>query len=304
MTKLRYLIIFCFLCFAPCHSLEVKAAALVGNVTISNQDVRDYQEILGMLGGKTATSYKAALQEMIDLELYNQYAQKVGIRFSQQKYDAAINRLKSLGVKETSLTELFRDCLKKQVLFAEVVEQVIKPRIQISQEDLLNMKRSLLRNKNTVKLTKIDADGSSRKDLGWMKLDELAPEIKKTISKLPVGKISDPIEGSRFLVADKENELILDLDYKGEISEKSKVVGFYKSMFFRKLSDLAPGERKKLFLSTGSIEIKKNNLILLIHLDMSDLHSRLVELIYPAKLEKEIKKFSADLHENIRVVKY
>lgn len=287
----------------PSYSLQVKTAALVGTTSISTQDVHGYQALMSMLGVEKL-SYYQALQQMIDLELHYQYAQRIGIRFSQRKYDAALKRIRELGIREVSTTPLFGEYLKKQIFLSEIVDNVVRPSVHIDKDDIDSMKRQLLKKRNAFKLRKI-SKGGSKEELGWLTLDGLQPPIKEAVSHLAIGKTSEEVGGSRFQVLDKENAFILSIEYKGLVSPKSDVVGMHQTLYSGKISELQSTDRKNLFLLEHEVEVKKREgLILVLALDSEELHSRLSEMIYSEKLEKAVKRLASKLREGIRVVEY
>ncbi|KYH12712.1 hypothetical protein [Neorickettsia sp. 179522] len=286
------------------YSVAIKAAAMVGDVVISNQDVHNYQNLVVMLGEKSDLSYSAALEQMIDLEVYYQYARHVGLPFSNQKYDAALKHLQALGINRTAHTSLLEEYLKKQVFLSEVVDLIVRPRVRIDDRDFDVIKRELLRKKNTFRLKKINSNGSTE-ELGWLGLDVLQPNIRDAVSQLAVGKISEEVDGSRFQVLDKENDFILSVEYKGLVSPKSDVVGMHQTLYSGKLSELKAKDRKDLFLMEHGIEVKRDERIILdLTLDPDHLRGQLIKFIYSKKIAEALKELSLKLRENIRVVKY
>ncbi|ACT69687.1 conserved hypothetical protein [Neorickettsia risticii str. Illinois] len=288
----------------PSYSIEVKTAAMVGDVIISNQDVHNYQNLVVMLGEKSDLSYSAALEQMIDLEVCYQYAKRVGLPFSDQKYDAALKHLQALGINRGAHVGLLEEYLKKQVFLSEVVDQIIRPRVRIDDSDFDAIKRELLKKKNTFKLKRINSNGSTE-ELGWLGLDGLQPNIRDAVSRLAVGKVSEEVDGSRFQVLDKENDFVLSVEYKGLVSPKSDVVGMYQTLYSGKLSELKAKDRKDLFLMEHDIEVRRDERIILnLALDSDHLRGQLIKFIYSKKITEALKELSLKLRENIHVVKY
>jgi hypothetical protein len=216
----RYIfLILLLICPLLSFSVEIKIVATVNDNIISNQDLIDHQKVVSFLNDGLKISSAEALDDLTRQYLFVDQAKKLGIMVPEKNLENAIEFFTKQGLPDEVNLESLENYIRNELIYRKVVEDLILPTIQITDEQIESQKNLIRENQDSFNLAQISKSGEVI-NLGWLGIDDLNKNIKNAVLKTKVGNETKFIDDNKIKVLDKENNIILSSNFEVETQDK------------------------------------------------------------------------------------
>jgi len=249
MKKIKFAILF-MMFLAPSFGATVVAS--VGGKPITDTDITARTKLMARQGKTSTDNRRVALQNIIDDYVKLEYASNFGVKPDDKDVEKELKRMKLTDLT-ASEREMAKNAIGAEIVWQIVVARTILPTVDVSKDDVQQMKNDLARDQGLpiemtiVRLTDIPADVAAKltkpkscdaaikmaEDLGGIPQKftvaqyELTTDLRERVVGLPLLTWSPRVDDSVVLVCDTKKTK----EY-GKLDDIIKQNAMYKQAMF------------------------------------------------------------------------